>query len=239
MENLLVYTDGACLGNPGPGGWGVRILYPENTVQERGGAAPHTTNNRMELQAAIAALETLQTASRATLFTDSRYVIDGLTRWLAGWRERNWMTTAETPVKNQDLWERLDALQHAGITWRHVRGHRGHPQNERVDHIARAFALGQSPTLFCGPAGAPGDPVALNAPPPAVPPAHAAVASQSTAQVLGYVSLVGGAIILDTNWPACAARVHKVAGAHYRKIRTLQELHAFCINHGMALPPEA
>src|SRR5262245_35015305 len=121
----VTYTDGACLGNPGPGGWGVRILYADGSVQELGGAEPATTNNRMQLQLAIAALKIIGAAKAATIITDSRYVIDGLTRWMHGWRRRGWITTGNTPVKNQDLWRTLDQLNHAGIQWQHVYGHTG------------------------------------------------------------------------------------------------------------------
>lgn len=238
MENLAVYTDGACLGNPGPGGWGVRILYPDRTVQELGGGAAYTTNNRMELQAAIAALEAIQSAAQATLYTDSRYVLDGLTRWLTLWRQRDWLTRDSTPVKNQDLWQHLASLQRPGFRWRHVRGHQGDPQNERVDRIARAFAMGQFPALYCGPVGAPDDPVSL-APTETIAPSQAPAVAAPATRPVRYVSLIDGAIVLDTEWAACAARVHKVASARYRKIRTLQELQAFCHEHGIALPPES
>jgi ribonuclease HI len=159
MHGPIAYTDGACLGNPGPGGWGVRILYANGEVQEFGGAAAATTNNRMELQAAIAALERLETSPQVTIFTDSRYVIDGMTIWIYAWRRRGWVTAANTPVKNRDLWVTLERLHHAGVRWQHVRGHSGEPNNERVDEIARAFAAGSCPPLFCGRVGSPADPV--------------------------------------------------------------------------------
>lgn len=165
-EGPIVYTDGACLGNPGPGGWGVRIYFPDGTIRELGGAATATTNNRMEIQAAIEALRTIVGSPRATVYTDSRYVIDGITKWLPTWRRRGWVTTAQTPVKNRELWVTLDRYQHRGITWRHVRGHSGDPNNERVDTIARAFASGKALALFCGSYDSPLDPLQAQPTPP-------------------------------------------------------------------------
>ena len=137
MHGPVAYTDGACLGNPGPGGWGVRILHADGTVCELGGRVAATTNNRMELQAAIAALQALHTPPQVAIFSDSRYVIDGLTKWLHAWRRRGWLTSTNTPVKNQDLWERLDAAatRHK-IQWHWVKGHSGDEGNELADQLA-------------------------------------------------------------------------------------------------------
>jgi len=242
MCSPRVYTDGACLGNPGPGGWGVRILYPEGRVCELGGMAAATTNNRMELQAAIEALQVLHTASQVAIFTDSRYVIDGLTKWLNAWRRRGWVTTANTPVKNRDLWMTLERLHHSGVRWQHVYGHRGDPNNERVDHIARAYAAGTCPALFCGLAGAPDDPV--SGPAAIVPPtplvSETIAKSQGLTRAPGpvrYASIVEGVVAIDTNWAACAARVRGVSGARYRKVRTPEEFAAFCAAYGVEPPP--
>src|SRR5215475_8955736 len=144
-----------------PWAWrlGVRILYADGRVCELGGRAAATTNNRMELQAAIAALQVLHTSPQVAIFTDSRYVIDGLTKWLPAWRRRGWVTSTNTPVKNRDLWMTLERLNHPGVRWQHVRGHSGDPNNERVDTIARAYAARRYPALFCGQAGAPEDSV--------------------------------------------------------------------------------
>jgi ribonuclease HI len=233
----MAYTDGACLGNPGPGGWGVRILYADGTVRELGGFDAATTNNRMELQGAIEALQIIGTLPAATVVTDSRYVIDGLTRWIHNWRRRGWVTSTRTPVQNQDLWQRLDRLNHAGIHWQHVRGHTGDANNERVDAIARAFARGIPPTLFCGQAGAADDP--LSPPVPLVPaPSTAATPPrrQPTDWPAQYVSIVRGVVALDPHWAACAARVRGVSGARYKKVRSAEELAAFCAEHGVPLP---
>jgi len=145
-----IYTDGACSGNPGPGGWGTLVCFTDGQVHELGGRDPRTTNNRMEMMAAISGLEYLVNHPQTdpvTLYTDSEYVLKGMTQWLAGWKRRGWQTAAKKPVLNRDLWERLDALgqqttQILGqpVTWVYVRGHSGNAGNERCDTIARAFA---------------------------------------------------------------------------------------------------
>jgi ribonuclease HI len=136
MSLVDIYTDGACRGNPGPGGWGALLTAGEH-VKELSGAEPLTTNNRMELTAVIRALEALKRPSRLRIFTDSEYVRRGITEWVRSWKARGWKTADRKPVKNQDLWERLDSLT-AGhqIEWRWVRGHSGIPGNERVDQLA-------------------------------------------------------------------------------------------------------
>ena len=141
LKQVEVHTDGACLGNPGPGGWGALLRYGA-TERELVGAEPATTNNRMELMAAIAALEALSAPCEVTLHTDSQYVQKGLTEWLPGWIRRGWKTSGGDPVKNRDLWERLHAAcaRHR-IDWRWVKGHSGDPDNERVDQLARAEAV--------------------------------------------------------------------------------------------------
>ncbi|NJR69883.1 MAG: ribonuclease HI [Synechococcales cyanobacterium CRU_2_2] len=150
-----IYTDGACSGNPGPGGWGVRIEFSDGQVQELGGSSGTTTNNRMEMQAAIAALEYIQAwqppqaqpATPITLHTDSQYVIKGITQWIKGWKRKSWKTAQGKPVLNQDLWQTLDALNLSTIRWQHVKGHAGIPGNERCDAIATSFAAGRLPKL--------------------------------------------------------------------------------------------
>ena len=132
-----VFTDGACSGNPGPGGWGALLRY-KGVERELSGAESDTTNNRMEMMAAIAALEAITRPSRVILTTDSTYVRDGITKWIVGWKRRNWKTAGKKPVKNVDLWQRLEAASepHA-IEWHWVRGHSGHAENERADTLAR------------------------------------------------------------------------------------------------------
>ncbi len=134
---VAIYTDGACSGNPGPGGWGAVLLYGEHR-REISGASADTTNNRMELTAAIRALEALKRPTDVALYTDSTYVKDGITRWLPGWKAKGWRTASKSPVKNRDLWEALDALvQRHDVSWHWVRGHAGNLENERADTLAR------------------------------------------------------------------------------------------------------
>jgi len=142
MPALVAFTDGACSGNPGPGGWGVLLQAREGetVVKERelSGGEAETTNNRMELLAAITALESLTRPSTITIVTDSAYVKDGITSWIHGWKARGWKTAGKKPVKNEELWRRLDAAaQRHDVTWEWVKGHAGHPENERADELAR------------------------------------------------------------------------------------------------------
>ena len=135
-ERVEVFTDGACRGNPGPGGWGAILRY-KGKEKELYGAEAETTNNRMELMAAISALEALQRPCQVDLTTDSKYVMQGITEWIDGWKKRGWKNSAKKPVKNVDLWQRLDAAtQRHEIAWHWVRGHAGHPENERADALA-------------------------------------------------------------------------------------------------------
>lgn len=137
-DPVIAYTDGACRGNPGPGGWGV-LLAERGATRELSGAEPDTTNNRMELMAAIAALEALVAPTAVTLLTDSQYVQLGITQWLPQWKRRGWKTAERKPVKNQDLWQRLEtAASRHQVEWRWVKGHSGDPGNDRVDALANA-----------------------------------------------------------------------------------------------------
>jgi ribonuclease HI len=134
---VVIHTDGACSGNPGPGGWGAVLQYGDKTREISGGELA-TTNNRMELMAAIQALETLKKTCKVELHTDSQYVMKGISEWIHGWKRRGWLTADKKPVKNDDLWKRLDAarLRHE-VDWRWVKGHAGHELNERADALAR------------------------------------------------------------------------------------------------------
>jgi len=136
VARVEIFTDGACRGNPGPGGWGALLRFGDSEKELYGGEAM-TTNNRMELMAAIMALETLKRACEVNLTTDSEYVKKGITEWIGGWKRRGWRTADRKPVKNADLWQRLDAAQSRHeVHWHWVRGHTGHPENERADQLA-------------------------------------------------------------------------------------------------------
>ncbi len=137
MTEVVIYTDGACSGNPGPGGWGV-VLRWKGTEKELHGGEPRTTNNRMELMAAIQALEALHRPAKVNLYTDSRYLLDGITKWIGSWQRNGWLTSARQPVKNADLWRRLaEAINGHEISWLWVKGHAGDADNERADALAR------------------------------------------------------------------------------------------------------
>lgn len=138
MKLVTIHTDGGCRGNPGPGGWGA-VLTSSGRQRELSGAEANTTNNRMELQAAISALGALREPCEVTIFTDSQYLRNGITKWIHAWKRNGWVTTNRTPVKNADLWLQLEAalLGHR-VTWRWLKGHAGHPLNERCDELARA-----------------------------------------------------------------------------------------------------
>jgi len=137
MADVEIFTDGACRGNPGPGGWGALLRYGKHEKELYGGET-HTTNNRMELMAAIQALESLTRPCNVRLTTDSVYVRSGITEWLPAWKKRGWKTAARKPVKNVDLWQRLDAAmqRHNKVSWHWVKGHSGHAENERADQLA-------------------------------------------------------------------------------------------------------
>ncbi|NET57372.1 MAG: ribonuclease HI [Symploca sp. SIO2E6] len=172
------YTDGACSGNPGPGGWGTIIYFTDDSVAEIGGAEAQTTNNRMEMQAAIAALKVLKASGQAepvTLHTDSEYVKNGITKWIKGWKKKGWKTSQGKAVLNQDLWETLDVLNSPLVEWKYVRGHSGNKGNERSDQVARAFASGKSPVLK--------NSFDLNSPPPIVQSTNPSVTQQADCDV--------------------------------------------------------
>ena len=136
--HVVIHTDGACSGNPGPGGWGAILAFGDTSKELKGGE-PHTTNNRMEMMAAIAALEALKRPCLVDLYTDSQYMRDGVMKWINNWKRNGWRTADKKPVKNVDLWKRLDeALSRHRVTWHWVRGHAGHALNERADELARA-----------------------------------------------------------------------------------------------------
>jgi ribonuclease HI len=146
-ETIVIYTDGACSGNPGPGGWGALLTY-KGKDKEICDGEPLTTNNRMELMAAIVALEALKRPSHVALHTDSTYLRDGITKWIHNWKRNGWRTSDKKPVKNADLWKRLeDAIEHHDISWHWVKGHAGHDGNERADELARR---GMEPFLKAG-----------------------------------------------------------------------------------------
>ncbi|MBE9184161.1 ribonuclease HI [Microcoleus sp. LEGE 07076] len=163
-----LYTDGACSGNPGPGGWGAVVCFADGNCHELGGADPQTTNNRMEMQAAVAALEFFANSGQTepvTVYTDSEYVKNGITKWIQGWKNKGWKTSTGKEVVNQDLWHLLDKLNSRQVKWEHVRGHSGDFYNDRCDEIARSFSHNLIPKLQQQKATADGELARTGAPP--------------------------------------------------------------------------
>lgn len=204
-----IFTDGSARGNPGPGGWGAIVLNPDTAV-ELGGREDHTTNNRMELWAVISALESSPNDRDITIFTDSAYVVNGITRWVKGWVKNNWKTSAKEDVVNRDLWERLvAAVSHKVIDWKLIKGHAGTPGNERCDVIATSFADNEPALLYNGSRSRYGIDISISALPPPKKPK-----SKSTAY--SYVSMVDGKIEIHKTWEDCKTRVHGV-NAKFKK----------------------
>jgi ribonuclease HI len=235
-ERIILFTDGAASGNPGPGGWAAVIVTPEGRVTEIGGGASHTTNNRMELTGAIEGLRQLAgNPARIAIYTDSSYVIKGITQWVWSWQRRGWKTADGGDVLNRELWEQLSALVNergrATISWHWVRGHDGTPGNERVDQIAVGFSRGRGETLFTGPLT--DYPLAiLDLPDDTTPPertsrhvagsggadaGHAGLSSSRKAAPYSYVSVVDGVLERHATWADCERRVKGRAGARFRK----------------------
>jgi ribonuclease HI len=223
-QPIVVFTDGAAKGNPGPGGWGVIIATPTGHVTELGGGAAHTTNNQMELTAPIEALRRLQhTPGALAIHTDSTYVIKGIREWIWAWRKRGWKTAEGKDVLNRELWEALASLVAArgkgGIEWHYVRGHTGIPGNERVDEIANAFARKRHPELYDGPLLRYPLPI-FDVPDDTSVPKRASGASssgKSKAAAYSYLSVVDGTPMRHATWAECERRVKGRSGARFKK----------------------
>jgi ribonuclease HI len=227
-QPIVVFTDGAAKGNPGPGGWGAIIVLPEGDVTELGGRAEGaTTNNRMELTGAIQALAALRAVRGAlAIYTDSTYLIEGIRGWIFGWRKRGWKTAAGGDVLNRDLWEQLDDLVSArgkgAIAWHYVRGHAGTPGNERVDEIADGLAQGKPIALYRGPLIRYPHAI-LDLPEDTNLPRRAPAASgrrESPKAPHSYLSVVDGQLARHATWAECERRVKGRAGARYKKALT-------------------
>lgn len=219
-----IYTDGACSGNPGPGGWGAIIaLHPSAQVVELGGSGQSTTNNRMEIQAIIAAMHEISShkgVKTVVVYTDSTYAVRGINEWIHGWRRNGWQTAQGKPVENQDLWRSFDqavaaAKQGRQIEWQIVPGHAGIAGNERADTIAVAFSQGTPIDLYRGPAAK----YTTDLTPPSSLELSKAKKKKKRAPKQGYyLSLVGGTIHRDSSWKECEARVKGVTGAKFKKV---------------------
>ena len=223
----MIFTDGSSRGNPGPGGWGA-VVVANNRVAELGGGEDHTTNNRMEMQAVISAIdflveyELLSLNFKCVVHTDSAYVINGITKWVAGWKARGWLTLQKEQVLNRDLWEKLSYLLEdmpgdEKIEWKLLKGHVGVPGNERCDEIATAFACKKKIELYDGPlADYPIDirSVSHDAEKSS---ARSASKKRSSQKAYSYISKVGGKVYVDKSWQECEKRVKGVSGAKFKK----------------------
>lgn len=225
-DYILIYSDGACSGNPGPGGWGSIVLWPDDQVLELGGGELSTTNNRMEMMATIEALKAVAAHSEPIHFyTDSTYIIRGITQWIWGWRKRGWKTAEGGDVSNRDLWEEIAHLMQTRgsegkIDWRYSRGHVGTPGNERCDRIAVAFSKKEYVNLYSGSYDnysvnlmeIPGD-FSL---PEMRQPTEKKVA-------FSYLSNLGGLVYRHRSWPSCQQRVSGKSGAKFKKAMSPSE----------------
>jgi ribonuclease HI len=227
MENILIFTDGSSRGNPGPGGWGA-IVVANQRVVELGGGEDHTTNNRMEMQGVISAIsflvdyELLTMNFKCVVHTDSAYVVNGITKWVVGWKARGWLTLQKEQVLNRDLWEKMSYLLEdmpgdEKIQWKLLKGHVGVPGNERCDEIATAFAAGKEIKLYDGPlAGYPIDIKSISHDAEKSS-ARSASKKHSSAKAYSYISKVGGKIKVHKTWVECEKRVKGTSGAKYKK----------------------
>jgi ribonuclease HI len=235
-KEIIVFTDGSARGNPGPGGFGV-IAVLGDTVQELGGKDAHTTNNRMELMASIEGLSYVlkesgrlaPSAKEIKLYTDSTYLIKGITQWVFGWKRNNWQTAAKEPVVNRDLWERLLSITEGialPIRWNYVSGHAGIPANERVDEVATEFADDFAPMVYGGSlADYPVDILDLAGDEEAIKAKKSSKSgkARSQAKAYSYISIVKGDIMTHATWAECEKRVRGAAGARFKKALTAEE----------------
>ena len=219
IKSIVIYTDGACSGNPGPGGWGTIVILPEGEVRELGGKLAPTTNNQMEILATIKGIEAITDREEpVVVFTDSTYVIRGITQWIWGWRSKGWKNAEGQEVQNRDLWERLSravAQKKGGkIDWKYIRGHTGNPGNERCDEIAVAFTHGKWMDLYQGPLVGYG--IAVHDFPPDVPLPEMRPKTEKK-QAFSYLSLLNGKALRHRDWASCERRVKGQSGAKFKK----------------------
>lgn len=225
-NDIVIFCDGACSGNPGPGGWGSIIASP-HFVKELGGGEAQTTNNRMELLALIESFLFLQKKGvndSAYVYSDSVYVLKGITQWIWGWKKRGWKTGEGSEVSNQDLWQRLDTLVTAygpkKIQWGHVRGHKGIPGNERCDEIAVSYSQGTTAYLYDGSRNQYTVPIEDLPEDTSIPDWKSSKASKGPATYLSYVR---GDLKVHKTWSECEARVKGVSGAKFKKVTSSEE----------------
>ncbi|MDE2491496.1 MAG: ribonuclease HI [Elusimicrobia bacterium] len=233
-----LFTDGACSGNPGPGGWACVLAASGGRAFELAGRAEPTTNNRMELTAAIEGLRAAEgLPGTVVVHTDSTYVLGGITSWIKGWKRRGWTTAAGEPVKNCDLWRELDARVAArgrgGVAWRWVRGHAGHDANERCDELAVAMSRRRPVELYDGPVAAYPHGSLLPSPETPLPERKAGAKAPAPSGPATYLSLLDGKLERHATWAACEARVKGRSGARFKKTRSPEEERAVLRSWGL------
>jgi ribonuclease HI len=236
VESLLIYTDGACSGNPGPGGYG-SILTDYQRVIELGAFVPATTNNRMELVAVIVALhrarQDFSNIQNVQIYTDSVYVIRGITQWIHGWKRRGWMTQDNQPVTNKDLWQNLEqAVRGFKIEWLFIRGHQGIPGNERCDEIGVSFSKRTAVSLYEGTARNYLFDVSQKPVAEALPEMNGGARSGAEKKPSWYISLIAGKVRKYDNWSACEADVKGRPGVKFKKVSSIQEEQAILKSWG-------
>ncbi|MBI5817313.1 MAG: ribonuclease HI [Candidatus Yonathbacteria bacterium] len=237
-ENIIIFTDGSSLGNPGPGGWGAIVAEGE-TVFELGGREKHTTNNRMELTAAIEALHAVKNKKgNIMLHTDSRYVIHGITLWVSDWKKRDWITKAKKPVENRDLWEKLDLLVSerdslGALSWKHVGGHVGIAGNERADEIATSYAKGEKLKLYHGPFANYEHDIKNTVASGEKTKTRSAFRARSRVKAYSYLSLVNGVLKRHATWEECEKRVKGVRGVKFKKAISKEDEKKICTEWGV------
>jgi len=217
-EKIIIYTDGSSLGNPGPGGWGA-VVFRDGKVIELGGSYENTTNNKMELTAAIEALGSVKNLDEEiTLYTDSSYTINGITKWIEGWQVNNWLKRDKTEVLNQDLWKKLiDTTSGESIKWVHVAGHSGMIGNERADDIATSFAKGENPKLYKGQKSDYDLDLLDVSYDEKMKSARSKTRSHSKARAYSYLSLVDRTLKKHKTWQECESRIKGKKGVRYKK----------------------
>ena len=238
FDHTIVFTDGACSGNPGPGGWGVVIAFTDGQIYEMGGGDRETTNNRMEMMATIRSLEYIAKHERADdpigIYTDSVYVIRGITQWIWGWKKRGWKNAQGEDVANRDLWERLQrAVAGRKLEWHYVRGHSGTPGNERVDEIAVCYTKGERPKLFAGKLLS--YDVAIHDIPDNTDLPEQRKPQEKKAKAYSYLSLVDGVVSRHATWPECESRVKGRSGAKFKKAKSASDEKAILDSWGVEL----
>lgn len=236
FNSVLIYTDGACSGNPGPGGWGAIVATPEGHVTELGGQGQMTTNNQMEAMAALSALKFAKNLQfPIVVYTDSTYLIRGITQWIWGWKKKGWKNSEGGDVANRDLWEALLDITRAiktPISWKYVRGHTQNPGNERCDEIAVKMTERNWVDLYSGPLIK--YPVAIYDLPPDVPLPE--MRQKQEKQIAhSYLSLLNGKVVRHQNWKSCETRVKGKSGAKFKKAMVAEEETQILITWG--LPP--